>query len=1372
MTYSDYTQAIFEYVDDRCTRKYSDYSDYTKVVSGVQLQDIPEEFESSYILACKTLTYGLIRFSNLDSEKRRARLSKLGVSSLVVLDGIDAFISRVFGCTVTTSMVSSVLGLPITTIKIDDTNDQTIYTKISEVFDTILILLNCNVRTKIRVMSYDTELGTLYNRLEEIVKHNSLSDTYGVLVQAWNGGKNAFLTPTDTGELGVNYIKLTDDPLPIEEQEHNLGKLFDSYLTSAGCTSFIFTKSDKGYQVSIPNNKDKVLYYPIFIASLVFRRRLECVGGTGTWRLVGEKMTVDGYLKDFLFDFFYDEFAEAILSNLDQSEFTKQWSFVVKSLTAYVYLQDFKGAAKGILTYHLGGKSDDNSQTCERITKALGDTSESGLGSRLFGGQTIQVLSSGFFGKSEQDYAGWSVVFTADMVKYNSLTSFAYKTYAQLLANGSRPSPTNLFLGMDLSDQLLRISLGSATAYALYLASGSRSGKGVLVLNILAGLVGSGNFLMYFDNKPDMAATLWHMEKVYNARNGVTQDLVPAGDGWVANPQYKRILSIECQDPNYVFCDGTDTTNVFGRNSTRVRLAYKKGWGNAPQAIRSLAYKDRCALAYAKALQLAFIIVQNPLIFGLDDKYLVTVLDELKVGSDSLRQWFKLIGSKISIKQRQEEKAFYDISTKEDKLSDDGRVLSTYLNFFNDITATWNGGKNAFFTKKGQAIFIEIAQKMVGNMSMQSDNAPPKSLSYIAQMVDDAPLAIYGRDANITKSNTTSGGKLFSAPDSDIERANARRYVEGGQKSSDKATGATVTASADTVSRAFIFSQGAEYRVFKPLFTLNENDFCACTKGLTAESKANGGTVVLDNNTIRNVSSQIKSGGANKDTAVGGFLAVQHELGFKVEDVLKSEILSRVNGQYVLKEEIGFGGLLEMLMGDSNTVLNTLSAAYDMCWKVLELTGLASNYSFVEEYLYDFSPESVHSTSELLERIQNGGTSGDTNSQFDDDFDSQEYGGMPEADFGDTEGFDGTSNTADSSDRDIFSNSEDEPTWYGSSDGQTEPIMPVTPSTPTPSGGTTFEDDDMFDMWEDDGSGDSNSDGGSYSPSPTPSPLGGNSSNAFDNSEGTPSPIYPDDAFSGPVFTEPFINEEVDDLSFGNGIIGDHQSMCQLSLVLCECIGHAVGSKDRVMKLEIEDGGKIYVNGIYINPSLTSQQLNSLPMDIVINVKRGAWADLFNFKDLYHFKKLSYLRIDDRDIVELKLRHEMNIPKDWLKLKNKLLRHRVPISTLIICGQEIIDAPEVVQYQQEESERYSFIDGCKRGFSGLATGAKWVGSTFKSIHASKTWNSKPVRFLKGMAKFGLGVAAFNIVLGAFGIGGLLWGALAGTAGYMNMKRGK
>lgn len=85
---------------------------------------------------------------------------------------------------------------------------------------------------------------------------------------------------------------------------------------------------------------------------------------------------------------------------------------------------------------------------------------------------------------------------------------FAYTALNALQSSGKSPSWNELLLGKRDDDSIL--SVGSEINFSKHLChwilAGSRSGKGVMTLNILAGAIASGKPVFYLDNKPDMAS--------------------------------------------------------------------------------------------------------------------------------------------------------------------------------------------------------------------------------------------------------------------------------------------------------------------------------------------------------------------------------------------------------------------------------------------------------------------------------------------------------------------------------------------------------------------------------------------------------------------------------------------------------------------------------------------------------------------------------------------------------------------------------------------------------------------------------------------------------------------------------------------------
>lgn len=87
---------------------------------------------------------------------------------------------------------------------------------------------------------------------------------------------------------------------------------------------------------------------------------------------------------------------------------------------------------------------------------------------------------------------------------------FAYKALQALQRGGMNLSWDNLILGRNEDGSILKNGEGSPVnisgTISHYICAGSRAGKGVLTLNLLASAIASGRPVFYNDNKPDMAS--------------------------------------------------------------------------------------------------------------------------------------------------------------------------------------------------------------------------------------------------------------------------------------------------------------------------------------------------------------------------------------------------------------------------------------------------------------------------------------------------------------------------------------------------------------------------------------------------------------------------------------------------------------------------------------------------------------------------------------------------------------------------------------------------------------------------------------------------------------------------------------------------
>jgi len=93
----------------------------------------------------------------------------------------------------------------------------------------------------------------------------------------------------------------------------------------------------------------------------------------------------------------------------------------------------------------------------------------------------------------------------------NGLPLFAYKALETIKSQGDEISFDSLILGQSDDGTILRnnthgLKLGNSLFH--YIIAGSRSGKGVMTLNLIVGALLSNKAVFYLDNKPDMASML------------------------------------------------------------------------------------------------------------------------------------------------------------------------------------------------------------------------------------------------------------------------------------------------------------------------------------------------------------------------------------------------------------------------------------------------------------------------------------------------------------------------------------------------------------------------------------------------------------------------------------------------------------------------------------------------------------------------------------------------------------------------------------------------------------------------------------------------------------------------------------------------
>lgn len=168
-------------------------------------------------------------------------------------------------------------------------------------------------------------------------------------------------------------------------------------------------------------------------------------------------------------------------------------------------------------------------------------------------------------------------------------TLFAHEALERVYASGNKVDMGSIVVGRKLSGELMAINLASPGSVVLSIQAGGRSGKGVLTLSILATMIGSGCPFIYLDNKPDMAALLWQLERQYGIRilsidvTGKSVEYIPAVGGGT-----KEVRPVRCGSayniPTGLSSDIFWSAFAYAKLATLYTIAmHCKGTGKIPE---------------------------------------------------------------------------------------------------------------------------------------------------------------------------------------------------------------------------------------------------------------------------------------------------------------------------------------------------------------------------------------------------------------------------------------------------------------------------------------------------------------------------------------------------------------------------------------------------------------------------------------------------------------------------------------------------------------------------------------------------------------------------------------------------------------------
>lgn len=182
--------------------------------------------------------------------------------------------------------------------------------------------------------------------------------------------------------------------------------------------------------------------------------------------------------------------------------------YAVSCLTSGIFVIDYKTSNGSPVMFKVRvsdpvGSLDMKVNYTEEIIKAAF--------SGNFGGAASKRVSSGLDNELSTKCRVYEYAHEFNHQLSNATPLFAYKALEVLQARGDKVTWDSAIVGQSLNDTILRngsVSIDMNTRLFHHINAGSRAGKGVMTLNMLASGIASNKAIFYLDNKPDMASML------------------------------------------------------------------------------------------------------------------------------------------------------------------------------------------------------------------------------------------------------------------------------------------------------------------------------------------------------------------------------------------------------------------------------------------------------------------------------------------------------------------------------------------------------------------------------------------------------------------------------------------------------------------------------------------------------------------------------------------------------------------------------------------------------------------------------------------------------------------------------------------------
>lgn len=214
-----------------------------------------------------------------------------------------------------------------------------------------------------------------------------------------------------------------------------------------------------------------------------------------------------------------------------------------------------------------------------------------------------------------------------------------------------------------------------------------------------------------------------------------------------------------------------------------------------------------------------------------------------------------------------------------------------------------------------------------------------------------------------------------------------------------------------------------------------------------------------------------------------------------------------------------------------------------------------------------------------------------------------------------------------------------------------------------------------------------------------------------------------------------------------------------MSDMLMKQIKQMVGDLKRIESFEVTGNGLI-INDVAFRPRFSQEVLKSMPYAIRVQVEKGNVVELFHFKNIFRFKNLVCLRIDNARLAEGRVRREIG----WSQRKSwfKLFDHFRHLSELYIGGELIADEETAKEYDNRGRGGFTLTEKLRNAF-GLGV------NVVSSSHMERVWDSKPVRVMGSAVGWTLAFKGMTLAASLLGPWGIVFAGLAGYKAYQELR---